>query len=136
MVIMCLRTDLAILSFPRMQNTPAASESKRNTSNSSSSPTFICSVCHWSAGICSGLGMEALKHPWTKQPMWLEDTLFTVPWEEEKWVLHQEERQKDEMNLTVFKLIFREHTKIMVRCDTKKADLHLKLATRYTKISM
>lgn len=74
-----------------MQNTPAASESKRNTSNSSSSPTFISTVCHCSVDICSGFGMEALKHPCTRQPIWLEDTLLTIPWEERE---KQKQKQK------------------------------------------
>lgn len=77
-----------------MQNTPAASESKRNTSNSSSSPMFISMVSHCSADNCSGLGMEALKHPCTKQPMWLEDTLLTIPWEEEGRAYHKEQIHK------------------------------------------
>lgn len=103
---MWVRTDPVMFSFPRMQNTPAASESKRNTSNSSSSPTFI------SAGICSGLGMEALKQPCTKQPMWLEDTLLTVPWEEKEEINVKKGPKEltDKSNFISFKLIFKEKT--------------------------
>lgn len=60
---------LVLVSCPRMKNTPAASESKCTARNFSSSPILNPNSCHSAADMCSGLGIEALKHPCIRQPM-------------------------------------------------------------------